>query len=204
MACITNMINKILLEYNNGNMTVNSALKYRFTYNGYNTDVFYTQKDGLQHQLLLAIMVNNVTYITTLHFVLKNNDYYMQFYLPNELYEQLQFSLLYVDGHCAVTPYFEKMINHIMKNHPISVRHRDELRNYQNYVYEDEKNNPYFKTTRRVSMSAKMRSKIKKKYDEDLATKILDFCGTTKTLVYTSNIAESKDIEVYMNAHSST
>lgn len=204
MACITNMINKILLEYNNGNMTVNSALKYRFTYNGYNTDVFYTQKDGLQNQLLLAITVDNVTYITTLYFYKKDKEYCMQFYLPNELYEQLQFSLLYVDGHCAVTPYFEKMINHIMKNHPISVRHRDELRNYQNYVYEDEKNNPYFKTTRRVSMSAKMRSKIKKKYDEDLATKILDFCGTTKTLVYTSNIAESKDIEVYMNAHSST
>lgn len=204
MACITNMINKILLEYNNGNMTVNSALKYRFSYNGHNTDVFYTQKDGLQNQLLLAITVDNVTYITTLYFHKKDNEYCMQFYLPNELYEQLQFSLLYVDGHCAVTPYFEKMINHIMKNPPISVRHRDELRNYQNYVYEDEKNNPYFKTTRRVSMSAKMRSKIKKKYDEDLATKILDFCGTTKTLVYTSNIAESKDIEVYMNAHSST
>lgn len=91
-----------------------------------------------------------------------------------------------------------------MAHKPISVRHRDELRNYQNYVYEDEKNNPYFKTTRRVSMSAKMRNKIKNKYDEDLATKILDFCGTTKTLVYTSNIAESKDIEAYMNTHSST
>lgn len=204
MANITNMIDKIFTEYKNSNMIINSALKYRFSYNGYNTDVFYTQKDGLQNQLLLAITVDNVTYITTLYFHKKDNEYCMQFYLPNELYERLQFSLLYVDGHCAVTPYFEKMINHIMKNYPIYVRHRDELRNYQNYVYEDEKNNPYFKTTRRVSMSAKMRSKIKKKYDEDLATKILDFCGTTKTLVYTSNIAESKDIEVYMNAHSST
>lgn len=204
MANITNMIDKIFTEYKNSNMVINSALKYRFSYNGYNTDVFYTQKDGLQNQLLLAITVNNVTYITTLYFHKKDNEYCMQFYLPKELYEQLQFSLLYVDGHCTVTPYFKKMIDHIMENQPISVRHRDELRNYQNYVYEDEKNNPYFKTTRRVSMSAKMRSKIKKKYDEDLATKILDFCGTTKTLVYTSNIAESKDIEAYMSTHSPT
>lgn len=204
MANITNMIDKIFTEYKNTDMIINSALKYRFSYNGYNTDVFYTQKDGLQNQLLLAITVNNVTYITTLYFYKKDNEYCMQFYLPNELYEQLQFSLLYVNGHCAVKPYFETLKNYIMAHKPISVRHRDELRNYQNYVYEDEKNNPYFKTTRRVSMSAKMRNKIKNKYDENLATKILDFCGTTKTLVYTSNIAESKDIEAYMNTHSST
>ena len=140
MANNTNMIDTIFTEYKNNNMIINSALKYRFSYNGYNTDVFYTQKDGLQNQLLLAITVNNVTYITTLYFHKKDNEYCMQFYLPNELYEQLQFSLLYVDGHCAVTPYFKKMINHIMENQPISVRHRDELRNYQNYVYEDEKN----------------------------------------------------------------
>lgn len=204
MANITNMIDKIFTEYKNSNMIINSALKYRFSYNRYNTDVFYTQKDGLQNQLLLAITVDNVTYITTLYFYKKDKEYCMQFYLPNELYEQLQFSLLYVDGHCAVTPYFETMINYIMAHKPISVNHRNELANYHNYVYGDRNNNPYFKTTKRVSMSAKMRNKIKNKYDEDLATKILEFCGTTKTLVYTSNIAESKDIEAYMNAHSST
>lgn len=199
MVCITNMIERILFEYNNSNMTVNSALKYRFTYNRHNTDVFYTQRDGLQNQLLLAIMVNNVTYITTLHFHKVNNDYYMKFYLPNELYNQLQFSLLYINNKCAVKPYFEAMNNYIMTHQPISVRHRDELRNYQNYVYTDERNNPYFKTTRRVSMSAKMKEKINNKYDNDLAKKILDFCGTTKTLVYTSNIAESRDIEAYID-----
>ena len=57
MANITNMIDKIFTEYKNSNMIINSALKYRFSYNGYNTDVFYTQKDGLQNQLLLAITV---------------------------------------------------------------------------------------------------------------------------------------------------
>ena len=60
MANITNMIDKIFTEYKNSNMTVNSALKYRFTYNGYNTDVFYTQKDGLQHQLLLALSLIHI------------------------------------------------------------------------------------------------------------------------------------------------
>ena len=82
MANITNMIDKIFTEYKNSNMIINSALKYRFSYNGYNTDVFYTQKDGLQNQLLLAITVDNVTYITTLYFYKKDKEYCMQFYLP--------------------------------------------------------------------------------------------------------------------------
>ena len=55
MANITNMIDKIFTEYKNSNMIINSALKYRFSYNGYNTDVFYTQKDELQNQSDITI-----------------------------------------------------------------------------------------------------------------------------------------------------
>ena len=44
MANITNMIDKIFTEYKNTDMIINSALKYRFSYNGYNTDVFILKK----------------------------------------------------------------------------------------------------------------------------------------------------------------
>lgn len=203
MANVTNAITKIISEYNNSDMLVNSALKYRFTYNGYATDIFYTVKDGLQKQLLLAIMVNDVTYITTLNFYKLENDYYMNFYLSNELYKKIQFSLLYVNNHCAVNPYFETMIDYIMTHQPIAVQHRRELRGRRDYIYKYERNNPYFKTTKRTSMSPKMRAKILKKYNKELAQKILKFCGTTRTLVFTPNIEDSKDIEVYMNTHSS-
>ena len=68
MAIVTSMIAKVLSDYNNSDMLVNSALKYRFYYNGYETDVFYTIKDGLQNQLLLSITVEDITYVTTLSF----------------------------------------------------------------------------------------------------------------------------------------
>ena len=51
-------------------------------------------------------------------------------------------------------------------------------------------------------MSEKMKNKILKKYDKELAQKILKFCGQTRTLVFTPNIEDSKDIEVYMDTHS--
>lgn len=202
MAIVTKMITKILSDYENSDMLVNSALKYRFSYNGYDTDVFYTAKDGLENQLLLLIMVDNVSYITTLNFHKDNNDYYMMFYLSNELYKKIQFSLLYVNNHCATQPYFETMVNYIMAHKPVTVQHRDELRQRRAYTYKYDHNNPYFKMTRRVPMSKDMREKILKKYNKELAIKILKFCGNTQTLVFTPNIEESKDIEVYMNTHS--
>lgn len=202
MAIVTSMIAKVLSDYNNSDMLVNSALKYRFYYNGYETDVFYTIKDGLQNQLLLSITVEDVTYVTTLSFRKVKNEYHMMYYLSNELYKKIQFSLLYVDKHCTTTPYFEAMSNFIMNHQPITVKHRDELGRRRAYTYKFEGNNPYFKTTKRSPMSEKMKNKILKKYDKELAQKILKFCGQTRTLVFTPNIEDSKDIEVYMDTHS--
>ena len=202
MALVTNMITKILSDYENTDLLINSALKYRFSYNGYDTDVFYTVKDGLENQLLLSIMVDGIAYITTLNFHKAKNDYYMMFYLPNELYTEIQFSLLYVNKHCAVNPYFEAMSDYIMMHRPIAAQHREELRRHPTYTYKLEHSYPYFKTTRRVSMSKDMKNKICEKYDKVLAAKILKFCGKTKTLVFTPNIEDSKDIEVYMDTHS--
>lgn len=202
MAIVNEMINKILSDYSNSDLLVNSALKYRFTYNGYITDVFYTENDGLKNQLLLSIMVDDVTYITTLNFHKVKDDYYMMFYLPNELYKRIQFSLLYVNGKCSTKPYFESMKDYIKTHRPITVQHRDELRRRRAYTYKYEHNNPYFKMTRRVPMSKNMRKKIWEKYDKELAIKILEFCGKTQTLVFSPNIEDSKDIEAYMDNHS--
>lgn len=202
MAIVTDAITKILSDYNNIDLQVNSALKYRFSYNGYVTDAFYTVEDGLAKQLLVLITINGVTYVTTLNFNQKENEYYMNFYLPNELYEKVKFSLLYVNNRCATKPYFEAMFNYILTHQPIAILHREELRNRQIYQYTLERDKPYFKTTRRDSMSERMRAKILDKYSPELAKKIFRFCGKTKTLVFTDKIEESKDIEIYMNNQS--
>lgn len=202
MAKVTNIISKILSDFTSTDLAVNSALKYRFSYNGHNTDVFYTVNDGLQRQLLLAIVVNSVAYITTLEFTHAGNDYYMNFYLPNELYEKIKFSLLYVNGHCFVKPYFEQMSDYIISHQPIAVKHRELLRKYSAYKYQSVLENPYFKTIKRVPMSRNVQEKILKKYDKRLAEQILNFCGSTHTLVFTSNIEDSRDIEAYIYTHS--
>ena len=79
MANVTCMVKKILSDYKKNNLRVNSALKYRFIYNGYETDVFYTTKDGLQNQLVLSILINGVAYLATLHFSKNNDDYHMKY-----------------------------------------------------------------------------------------------------------------------------
>lgn len=194
---VSNIINKIFNEYQNINLTVNSCLKYSFTYNGYKTDVFYTEMDGLQNQILICINIDNIDYISTLNFGLnKDNEYSMNFYLPIELYNKVQFNLLYVDGKCSTTPYFETMVNEIMNNAAIPSNHRDELgrKKYINIMLM----NPHLilKQLYVKKMSSKMKQKICKKYDSELSYKILEICGSTHTLRFTNDINKSKDISV--------
>ena len=197
---VSNVINKIFNEYQNINLTVNSCLKYSFTYNGYKTDVFYTEMDGLQNQILICINIDNIDYISTLNFGLnKDNEYSRNFYLPIELYNKVQFNLLYVDGKCSTTPYFETMVNEIMNNAAIPSNHRDELGRKKIYKYNANESAPYFETIIRKKMSYKMKQKICKKYDSELSNKILEFCGSTHTLRFTNEINKSKDISVLIN-----
>ena len=202
MANVTCMVKKILSDYKKNNLCVNSALKYRFIYNGYETDVFYTTKDGLQNQLVLSILIDSVAYLSTLHFSKDKDEYHMKYYMSPELYKKVQFSLLYVEGRCPTTPYFETMQKYIVTHNPITVNHREELQRSKSYTYKIEHNNPYFKNTRRVKMSKDMREKIRNKYESNLASKIFAFCGSTKTLVFSPNIEDSKDIEAYMEHYS--
>lgn len=194
---VSNVINKMFNDYQNINLTVNSCLKYSFTYNGCITDVFYTKKDGLQNQILICINVNNIDYISTLNFRLnKDNEYSMNFYLPTELYSKVQFDLLYVGGKCSTTPYFKTMVNAIMNNAAIPSNHRDELGHKKIYKYSANESAPYFETVIRKKMSSEMKQKICKKYDSELSNKILKFCGNTHTLRFTNDINKSKDISV--------
>ena len=197
---VTALINKIKNDYQNIDLLVNSALKYRFHYNGYETAVFYTTINGLQNQLSLIITVNGIDYLTTLYF--SHNDekqYYMNYYLPPELYNKVKFTLLFVDHKCNTKPYFEKMSNAIINNNPIPSNYVDDINQKNLYKYKQITDNPYFETTVRKKMSPEMKKKIFIKYNNDVANKIIKYCGNTLTLRFTSDISRSKDILTYIN-----
>ena len=158
--------------------------------NGYYTDVFYTEKDGLSKQLVLFILIDGIAYITTLNFDKSGDDYYMNFYVCHELFTKVSHSLFEKDGAFSTAPYFKAMSDYIVSHTPITTLHRKELKSYHCYSFTEE-NKPYFLTTRRGKMTQKMKEKIIKKYNKELAAKIFRICGTTRTLVFTSSVERS-------------
>lgn len=197
---VTNMIQKIYDDYQNSDLVVNSSIKYRFFYNGYQTDVFYTTADGLQRQLVIAITIDDINYLTTLYFSRDTDgQYFMNYYLPPELYKSVQFSLLYVGGKCSTTPYFEEMKNAILYGTPVPANHMNELKNRKIHRYKEITDNPFFETVIRKPMSPTMIKKIKRKYDYGVAQQILKYCGSKKTLRFTADVSRSKDILAFIN-----
>lgn len=197
---VTKMINKLYNDYQNSDLIVNSAIKYRFVYNGFQTDIFYTLADGLHNQLLIVITVNNVDYLTTLYFLKnQNNEFFMKPYLPPELYHCVQFTLLYKNGKCSTTPYFEQIQLAILNTLPIPSNHKEDIAKRHLYNYHEQKDNPFFETVIRRPMSANMITKIKSKYEYPLAQQILRYCGHTKTLRFTSDFSKPKDILTFIN-----
>ena len=197
---VTNLINKILTDYANTNLVVNSSVKYSFLYNDCQTDVFYTRMDELQNQLLIAVTVNGVDYLSTLNFSMNSdNEYFMNYYLPSELYKNVKFTLLYINGKCSTTPYFERMVQTIMNNKPTPSNHRNDISHKNLYHYHKHNDNPFFETIILKSMSDDMVNKIKNKYDSKVAQQIFKYCGHTKTLRFTSDINKSKDILTFIN-----
>ncbi len=197
---VTNMIQKIHKDYQNNELVVNSSIKYRFYYNGYQTDVFYTTSDGLQNQLLIVITIDDINYLTTVYFSrTTDGQYFMNYYLPPELYKNVQFTLLYVDRKCSTTPYFDEMKKAILNNLPIPTNHASDINGRHLHQYKEIEDNPFFETIIRKPMSLKMIKKIKNKYDYNVAQQILKYCGKTKTLRFTSDISRSKDILAYIN-----
>lgn len=196
---VTLMINKIFYDYENTELTVNTSIKYRFMYNGYQTDVFYTTANGLQSQLLICIAINDTDYLSTLYFSKNANDeYFMNYYLTSDLYEKVKFSLLYRNGRCAATPYFESMVQAIMNNAPIPSHHIRELKSRNLYQYKYNEDKPFFDTIIRKNMSNPMKKKINNKYGSAIAQQIITFCGSNRTLRFTSDFTKSKDILTYM------
>lgn len=197
---VTPMINKILSDYNNKELNVNFSIKYRFMYNGFQTDIFYSSMNGLQNQLLISINVNDIDYLTTLYFSKNGNDeYFMNYYLPPELYKNVKFTLLYVNGKCSTTPYFEQMVSTILNTTPISTNFKNYSKHRNMYKYKNHVDNPFFETFVRVPMSPGMVNKINCKYDKNTAHQIFKYCGKIKTLRFTSDITKSKDILTFIN-----
>ena len=196
MLDITSLINKIHADYNNPNNLTNNTLRYQFEYNGFITDVFYTKTNGLEQSLRLVVKVSDEDYLIVEHFSCNNGKYEIQMYLDPEIYSALKFTLLFVNGKCSTTPYFTKMNEALIKATPLKADNT--VRNYHRYRNDEYK--PFFETTIRKHMSQKMRDRIYKSYDHDLATKIIKYCGTTQTLRFTTDIVKSKSVDVYFSA----
>lgn len=198
---VTDTITKMLADYKRNDMSVNSSIKYRFIYNGCETDVYYTTQNGLEHQLLLSIKVDSIDYLTTVYFR-KNEtgNYSICTYLPPELYKKVKFKLLLVNGRCETIPYFESMCYAIKNTEPVASNHVADIGKKNLYRYGSDSDNPYFETIIRKKMSSDMKDKIFQKYGSAIAKEILQFCGNTKTLRFTSDITKSKDILAFLGA----
>ena len=156
----------------------------------------------MQHQLLLAIRIDDIDYLSTLYFSKKDDgQYYMNYYISTELYNNVKFTLLLVKGKCNTTPYFEKMRRCILDTMPVPSNHVEDINGRNQHSYTDCEDNPFFETIIRKKMSEKMARKIKQKYDYSVSQQIFKYCGKTKTLRFTSDIAKSKDIVTYLNSN---
>lgn len=123
----------------------------------------------------------------------------MNFYLPPELYENVKFTLLLVNGKCSTTPYFQQMEQSIMNSVPVASNHRNNINQGNLHHYHENTDNPFFETIVRSPMSDKMKAKINKKYDSVIAKQIFKYCGSTKTLRFTADITRSNDILAFIN-----
>lgn len=198
---VTDLIKKLCSDYEVSCLQVNHSLKYSFGYNGYLTDIFYTKQDNMQNQLLVAIEVDGITYLSTLYFSKdENENYQMKYYLPPELYDNVKFSLLYIasEKKCPVTPYFNQMHNCIMNTQPEAVNARQNINGRNVHRYGRPEDNPFFETIIRKPMSDDMKEKVWKKYSTAVAKQIFKFCGATKTLRFTSDITRAQDILTFI------
>jgi len=196
---VTETILKMLDDYVNIDAAVNSSVKYRFIYNQHTTDVFYTNRDGLQNQLLISLKVDETDYLTSVYFSKDSSgEYYMSAYMPSELYKKVKFKLLLVNGKCDTIPYFEAMCRAIKESEAIPSNHKEYLSGKHYYRYGNETENPYFETIIRKKMSPDMRRKVLALYGSTVAKQIFKFCGNTKTLRFTSDITKSKDILTFL------
>lgn len=196
---VTDLVEKLHSDYLVPRLPVNDSLKYSFTHNGCLTDVFYTQSDEMQNQLLIAIDIENITYLSTLYFSEDNDgEYYMNYYLPPELYNNVKHSLLSGDGY-STTPYFNAMRSCIMSTAPVADSAKRNIGGRTVHKYKSHIDNPFFETIIRKPMSDDMKMKIRKKYPFHIANQIFAFCGATKTLRFTADITRAQDILTFIN-----
>lgn len=197
---ITEVVNKLQKEYHNSQNMINKSLKYSFNYYNSHTAIYYLQENGLQNQILLAICVNGKYYLTTIYFSLFNYEYEIKPYIPNEIYSPIKKEIFEKDNY-SPEPYFQKICSVILNNNPIITNYKTDTNKYKFYAYKAENECPFFETFIRKNISNDMEKKVRERYCNDLANKIIKYCyQTRKTLRFTSDINRAHDIIISMNS----
>lgn len=193
----TKAIVKMLNDYNNIGLTINSCVKYSFSYNGYKTNIFYTQENGLQDQFIVVMNVNSTDYLLPISFFkLSDGNYTISSYIPNELYSKV-FPFIFKNGdNYSPVPYMSALIHAIETTLPVGSNYKKDLSSISIYKYKTKEAKPYFDTIIRKNMSTEMRKKIFSIYPKDLAYKLTALCGKTHTLRFTNDLTRAKDILV--------
>lgn len=197
---ITNIIQKLLEDYSIVEFQVNETIKYSFPLGEYITNIYYTKKDGRQNELDICIECNDIQYMFTLPFSCdEEENYHINTYLSNEIYECLRTTILQHFKYHKTTPYFEGICNTILHNTPV-VPHpatKPATPHFHPNNYYDDK--PFFQTMVRMTMSTRMQKKIIALYPPEEAEKIFSYCGNTFTLRFTSDPKKEKEITIYIS-----
>lgn len=194
---ITNVVDKLRNDYHNTQNIINKSVKYSFDYHHSHTDIYYLEENGLKNQILLSICVKDKYYLTTICF--SNNDYEINPYIPNEIYQHIKNDIFSMDGYSPV-PYFNKLCSVIINKVPIVTDYKDDIKNHNYHIYKDHNECPFFETFTRKNISDNMKEKIYKRYNNDLANKIIKYCYQTgQTLRFTSDFNKAHDIIFAMN-----
>lgn len=196
---ITKVVNKLENDYNNAAYVINKSIKYSFNYYNSNTTIYYSKENELQNQIILIICVNRIDYLTTIYFLESNNQYTITPYIPAEIYPHIRQDMFESNNNSPIL-YFERMCSVILNSHPIVANYGADLSEHDFYVYNDHNECPFFETFIRKNMSLAMKQKIYKRYDNDLAKKIIAYCKeNNQTLRFTSDFNRSHDIVIAMN-----
>lgn len=195
---ITEHITKLHNDYQNINNRINNSIRYTFDHNGSRTSIYFTCENELQNQIILTICYNDTYYITPKYFSENNGVYNMTGFIPTEIYPHIRD--IFADNNYSPSCYFEHMLDAILNTAPVGKNFLAEINRHPYYNYENTSERPFFETFTRQNMSPAMRDNIQKRFDFDLANRILEYCDrTNKTLRFSSHIERNHDILIALN-----
>ena len=186
---ITKTFKKINNDYSIAN-TINDVLKYKFTYNGFNTYLFYTKTNNLGNIFQIIFDIDKKLIATTQYLVHYNNKTYFKTFIPNEYYSKI--SVVFKNDNWSPNLYFKKLFEHIDKTKPITTTKIEiEQINKQQYLHNN--NLPFFHTFVRANISNGMKERVRKSFVN--SKEIIDYCVSHNyTLRFTNDINLAKDL----------